>query len=161
MLVHRVTEELLEVLDAVIDARVPVLGGLAALGTLVVRALERLQLPRVLVGRVPDVLVQVADALGQRGMMQARRLHGVIGRLGRSLGLGLGLRLWGGLIVRRIIVVIGRLGRSLGLGLGLAFGAGSSSGEPSSAKYTRALDGPREVTCGAPWGTCRCPSAGS
>ena len=50
MLVHRVTEELLEVLDAVIDARVPVLGGLAALGTLVVRALERLQLPRVLVG---------------------------------------------------------------------------------------------------------------
>ena len=71
--------------------------------------------------------------------MQARRLHGVICRLGKSLGLG--LCLWGGLIVRRIIVVIGRLGRSLGLGLGLALGAGSSSGESSSAKCTRALDG--------------------
>ena len=48
MLVHRVTEELLQVLDAVIDARVLVLGGLAALGMLVVRVPERLQFPRVL-----------------------------------------------------------------------------------------------------------------
>ena len=68
MVVHRVTEELLRHLmrSSTLACSSWVV---AALGTFVVRDVERLHLLRVLVGRIPAVLLQVADALGQRGLV--------------------------------------------------------------------------------------------
>ena len=68
MLVHRVTEELVRHLmrSSTLACSSWVVG---ALGTFVVRDFASLHLPRVLVGRIPALLLQVADALGQRGLM--------------------------------------------------------------------------------------------